>query len=192
MLVSSSRAPSNPFSIIKQAKPKNSAELYYMWQDNLRGEQGTKCPRCPNLPPGAGPSWGLDGSGDRAGGEPGTPRGTGALGRLLQKMPRQHFLCRAGAGKGTAGGPHVASRKGRAFGHPSQLQGFSTWAPAGGPQKRLVARPPGPRSRLAGNSSPRRGSLSLQSPLSRALAYLQSSPAGEQVCGRADKRVAGR
>lgn len=51
VLVSSSRAPSNPFSIIKQAKPKNSAELYYMWQDNLRGEQGTKCPRCPNLPP---------------------------------------------------------------------------------------------------------------------------------------------
>ena len=52
VLVSSpSRDPSKSFSIIKQARPKNSTEIYYMWQDNLRGEQGTKCPLCPNLPP---------------------------------------------------------------------------------------------------------------------------------------------
>lgn len=46
-----SRDPSKSFSIIKQARPKNSTKIYYMWQDNLRGEQGTKCPLCPNLPP---------------------------------------------------------------------------------------------------------------------------------------------
>lgn len=52
VLVSSpSRDPSKSFSIIKQARPKNSTEIYYMWQDNLGGEQGTKRPLCPSLPP---------------------------------------------------------------------------------------------------------------------------------------------
>lgn len=52
VLVSSpSRDPSKSLSIIQQARPKNSTEIYYTWQDNLRGEQGTKCPLCPNLPP---------------------------------------------------------------------------------------------------------------------------------------------
>lgn len=36
--------------------------IYYMWQDNLRGEQGTKCPLCPSLPSGdsvgTGRAWG--------------------------------------------------------------------------------------------------------------------------------------
>lgn len=38
-----SRDPSKSFSIIKQARPKNSTNIYYMWQNNLRGEQGRKC-----------------------------------------------------------------------------------------------------------------------------------------------------
>lgn len=123
VLVSSSRAPSNPFSIIKQAKPKNSAELYYMWQDNLRGEQGTKCPHCPNLPLAPAPRGDSMGAGTVPVGS-WIPRGAPGLWGV--------FFCRRGSGS-TSG---VSLGLGRArLGVPRcREEGARIWAPIPAPR----------------------------------------------------------
>lgn len=194
-----SRDPSKSFSIIKQARPKNSTEIYYMWQDNLRGEQGTKCPLCPNLPPddlvaasraqgwcwvsGARVWWWVAGMPSKAAG----------LGEAL--FPGRGSLAAfyIVVGFGRARHPQLGvpgcSEEGTLFGHPGvawrlllhprhQQQAPQTYLKI----SRWHGRPPSPWFRCCRvwqprNSIPRCGSLSLKYLLSQALAYLQSSPA---------------
>lgn len=160
-----------------------------MWQDNLRGEQGTKCPLCPSLPPSdsVGTGW--------------AQGGCWVLGarvwRWVARMPSKaarlgELLC---PGRGSLAALCVVVGFGRArqpglyeegtcLGTPLELgaplQAAATPDPLlHKPVARSTTQPvvlvllrTQPR-----NSIPSCGSLSLKYPLSQALAYLQSSPA---------------
>lgn len=132
MLVSlPSRDPSKPFSIIKQARLKNTTNIYYMWQNNLRREQGKSVLSVPNSPPLRQPQWAHDEYGEGAGCQ--EPQGLVAGGWdvfqssqvwgcfIPWKRLFGSFLCHGGFWKGMAASAiagRILSVLGTGRGHP--------------------------------------------------------------------------